>query len=384
MARAARIWLIFMLLFPFWVFGQEKEQQLVVNGYVKNLHQFQFVDNLDQLQWTTFLHNRLNFAYAPSESISLRLEFRNRIFYGDAVANFPGFSDLMTQDNGWVDLTWNVTENGHMLLVSAIDRASIRFTKGNWDITVGRQRVNWGRNLIWNPNDIFNTYNFLDFDYEERPGTDAVRVQYYTGDFSRLELAAKKGRLTDDHIFALLYGFNSWSYDFQLITGIYQNDWVMGLGWAGNLKNMGFKGELSYFVPRKDYLGNEHVLSASVSMDYGFKNGLYLYGSALYNGSNLNQNGVIENLALTAITAKNLMPFEFSSYVQLAKEFSPIFSGSLGTVYAPTNHSVIAIPTLTYSLATNWEIDLISQSFFEFKKYRSLGHGIFFRLRWSF
>lgn len=384
MARAARIWSIFFLLLPIWIFGQEKTNAITLSGYVKNLQQFQFVDNLDQLQWTTFLHNRLNFAYAPAKSIAFRLEFRNRIFYGDAVAHIPGFSDLMTLDNGWLDLTSNIAENGHLLIVSAIDRASVRFTKGNWDITVGRQRVNWGRNLIWNPNDIFNTYNFLDFDYEERPGSDALRLQYYTGDFSRLELAAKKGRTKDDHIVALLYGFHKWSYDFQLISGIYQNDWVMGLGWAGNVKNMGFKGELSYFVPRKDYQDNEDVLSASISMDYGFKNGLYLYASALYNGSTLNQNGGIENLALTAITAKNLMPFEFSSYVQLAKDFSPIFSGSMGTVYSPTNHSVIAIPTFTYSLATNWEIDLISQSFFEFKNYRSLGHGIYFRLRWSF
>lgn len=380
----AKIGFVFALLLSVLAMGQEKESPLVLRGYVKNLHQLQFVDNLNQLQWTTLIHNRLNFAYTPSKSITMRLEFRNRIFYGDAMANIPGFSNLMGVDNGWVDMTWNVAESGHMLFVSTIDRASIRYSEGNWDITLGRQRVNWGRNLIWNPNDIFNTYNFLDFDYEERPGSDAVRIQYYTGDFSRLELAAKKGRLKDDHIVALLYGFNKWSYDFQIISGIYQNDWVLGTGWAGNLKNMGFKGEVSYFVPRMDYVGAKNVWSASVSLDYGFKNGLYLYGSALYNESASSYDGGVENLSLTAITAKNLMPFEFSSYVQLSKEFSPIFSWSFGTVYSPTNHSVITIPSLTYSLATNWEVNLIAQSFFEFKNYKTLGNSIFFRLRWSF
>jgi len=375
---------IIVLLMPIWMLGQEKEHKLMLSGYVKNLHQIQFVDNLDQLQWTTLVHNRLNFAYAPSKSITMRLEFRNRIFYGDAVSNIPRFSDLMGMDNGWVDLTWNLGESEHMLFTSTIDRASIKYSKGDWDITVGRQRVNWGRNLIWNPNDIFNTYNFLDFDYEERPGSDAIRIQYYTGGFSKVELAAKKGRLKDDHIIALLYGFNKWSYDFQLIGGIYQNDWVMGTGWSGNLKNMGFKGEVSYFVPRKDYMEPNNIWSASISLDYGFKNGLYLYGSALYNESASDFEGGVENLALSEITAKDLMPFEFSSYLQLVKEFSPILSASFGAVYSPTNHSVIAIPTFTYSLATNWEMDLISQSFFEFEKYRSLGHNIFFRIRWSF
>ena len=43
---------------------------------------------------------------------------------------------------------------------------------------IGRQRINWGTTTIWNPNDIFNAYNFLDFDYEERPGMDGGKFQY--------------------------------------------------------------------------------------------------------------------------------------------------------------------------------------------------------------
>jgi len=134
-------------------------------------------------------------------------------------------------------------------LNSTIDRALINYSKGKWDITLGRQRVNWGMNLVWNPNDIFNTYNFLDFDYEERPGSDALRVQYYLGDFSKIEVSAKKGRSKDDYIIAGMYKFNISSYDIQFITGVYQKDWMFGAGWAGNLKDAGFKGEISYFVP---------------------------------------------------------------------------------------------------------------------------------------
>ena len=48
---------------------QEKEQHLFLVGYVKNLHEFSFVDQLDQLQWTTLIHNRLNFKYTPSDDI---------------------------------------------------------------------------------------------------------------------------------------------------------------------------------------------------------------------------------------------------------------------------------------------------------------------------
>ena len=83
-----RLFLTYLLLSTLTtVHAQEKEKTLFLSGYIKNLHEFSFIDNLDQVQWTTLLHNRLNFKYIPSDEISVRLEFRNRLFYGDNVKN---------------------------------------------------------------------------------------------------------------------------------------------------------------------------------------------------------------------------------------------------------------------------------------------------------
>jgi len=224
----------------------------------------------------------------------------------------------------------------------------------------------------------------LDFDYEERPGSDAVRIQYYTGDFSKIELAGKKGKETEDFIIAMLYGTNMGTYDLQFISGLYGYDWVSGAGWAGNIKNMGFKGEISYFVPYKKYEFSKNILSASTSLDYAFKNGLYINGSLLYNNNATSLEGGLENLTVNLITAKNLMPFEFSGFLQLSKEFSPILSATFNGVYSPTHHSVIIMPSLKYSIATDWELDIIGQSFFEFENRETLGNLIYLRLRWSF
>jgi len=380
-----KLFLTYMLLFTFSAINaQEKEEKLFLSGYIKNLHEFSFIDRLDQLQWTTLLHNRLNFKFIPSEELTVRLELRNRLFYGDNVKNIFGFSEFISQDNGIIDLSWNIIDNNKLLFNTTIDRALINYTKGDWDIALGRQRVNWGMNLVWNPNDIFNTYNFLDFDYEERPGSDAIRVQYYIDDFSKMEVAAKMGKSKDDHIVAAMYKFNKWSYDIQIITGVYQKDWVIGAGWAGNLKNAGFKGEISYFVPYENTDTSENVLSTSLSVDYGFKNGLYINGSVLYSSAANDFSGGIENLIFADITAKNLMPYEYSGFVQLSKEFSPIFLATMSTIYSPTNHSFIIIPSFRYSIAMNWELDFTGQSFFEFKEYQTLGNSFFTRLRWSF
>ena len=380
-----KLFLIYLLLLTFTtIIAQEKEEKLFLSGYIKNLHELSFIDRLDQMQWTALLHNRLNFKFLPSEGLTARLELRNRLFYGDNVKNIFIFSDFISQDNGMIDLSWNIIDHNDILFNTTIDRALINYTRGDWDITLGRQRVNWGMNLVWNPNDIFNTYNFLDFDYEERPGSDAIRVKYYIGDFSKIEVTAKKGKRKDDYIVAAMYKFNKLSYDIQIITGVYQKDWVIGAGWAGNLKNAGFKGEVSYFVPYETYFNSENVLSASVSVDYGFKKGLYINGSVLYNSDADDSSGNIGSLLYINLSAKNLMPYKYSGFLQLAKEFTPIFKGMVSTIYSPTNHSVIIIPSLEYSVATNWELNFTGQSFFEFENYQTLGNSFFVRLRWSF
>lgn len=57
------------------------------------------------------------------------------------------------------------------------------------------------------------------------------------GDSRKIEFAAKKGKGNNDHMVAVMYKFNKWLYDIQLLSGINQEDWIIGVGWAGNLDN---------------------------------------------------------------------------------------------------------------------------------------------------
>lgn len=383
MKKIYLIYLIQLILINSVAFAQAEEEKLFLSGYLKNIQEFNFIDNFNHAQWTTLLHNRLNFKYILSEEIQIRLEVRNRIFYGDRVKAILNFSDLTSEDTGFINLSWNIIDHHAILFNIKIDRASLNYIKNKWDITVGKQRVNWGVNLVWNPNDIFNTYNFLEFDYDERPGSDAIRIQYYLGDFKKVEFTAKKGNSKDDYIFAGMYKFNKWLYDVQLITGIYQKDWVIGGGWAGNIQNSGFKGEISYFIPYESYMNAENTLSSSISFDYAFKKGLYLNGSILYSSQKSNENN-IEYFLTDSLSPKQLMPFKYTGLLQLSKEFSPIIRSSLSVLYSNTNQTVIAIPSVNYSIAKDFELNLTGQSFFEFEKYQNLASNLYLRLRWSF
>jgi hypothetical protein len=110
-----------------------------------------------------------------------------------------------------------------------------QYTNEKLQVTAGRQRINWGQTFVWNPNDIFNTYSYFDFDYEEKPGSDAVRVQYFLNPTSAFELAAKLDRQNKATI-AGLYRFNKLNYDIQFLSGITdEQDFVAGAGWSGQI-----------------------------------------------------------------------------------------------------------------------------------------------------
>jgi hypothetical protein len=205
--------LLLVLLLPTALSAQDSgEKKFQVRGYVKFLQSNSFapIPGLDTtLKFTdNLIHNRLNLHYYPGERWKIAVESRNRLFWGDQVRQ-PGYGDLVDQYNGLLDLSVRWVDEGGFLLHSIIDRAYVNYSHKKWDVTVGRQRINWGVNLIWNPNDIFNAYNFLDFDYEERPGRDAIRVQYFPGSLSRAEVAFAPADSLENSVGAALYRFNA-------------------------------------------------------------------------------------------------------------------------------------------------------------------------------
>ncbi len=359
--------------------------KFTVKGYIKYLDEVSFVGSATDLLTNELIHNRLNFRYEFSQHFNLRLEVRNRLYYGELVQSYPNYTSYVTASYGTFDLSKNWVNQGAVLANSTIDRACAEYTAGKWDITIGRQRINWGISTIWTPNDIFNTFNYFDFDYEERPGSDAARVQYALTSSSSLELAVSPGKTTNQNIEALMYRFNKWNYDFQVFSGVYQQDFTAGVGWAGNIKSAGFKGEVSYFTPYQHF-SDSGAIAASLSFDYGFKNGIYLLISGLYNNLGSDSIPNIAQLTTETLSAKNMFPFKYTAFVEISYPFTPIFKASLGTMFSPAGNSFIVLPTLTYSISDNWVLDLIGQSFFAQSGgiYRPLGNGIYLRLKWGF
>jgi hypothetical protein len=365
----------------------EKKHNWSISGYLKDLQSVQFTNINEKWTLDNLVHNRMDVHWYADSNWKFHLGIRNRLLYGESIALYQQNKSLLDGANNFFDLSKILASGESFLWHGTIDRASLDYTKGPWQITAGRQRINWGLNLVWNPNDIFNAYSYFDFDYEERPGTDALRVQYYTSSISSVEIAYKPGRQKDQTIAAGLYRFTKGNYDLQVMAGIMNTDYVLGGGFSGVLGKAGINGEVTVFIPNNSSFSSQTVLAASIGLNYTFPNSLYLHGAYLLNTYEANEaNSLSSNLLLNNVTSKTLSPSRHSLFAEGAYQFSPLVRGDLSTILDPADGSFFIGPFITLSVSNT--IDLLTGGQLFFGKTNSLygnyGKILFLRLKWSF
>lgn len=371
--------------------AQEKETEFTLGGYINYLPSYLEFERSNEIdfQKNQLIHNRLNIRGYIKDNFSIGLELRNRILFNEGEFN---------DDNGYFDLSHYYINNSKFKIHSMIDRMWLKYQKEKIEISIGRQRVNWGINTIWNSNDLFNAYNFIDFDYIERPGSDVVRFQYSGDNLSSIDVVYKPSTIEESSIIAALYKINKMGYDFQFLLADYYNDIALGGGWAGNIKNAGFKGEITYFI--SDESSENNSTSLSTSIDYSFTNGLYILGSHLYNSNGYSDPQQFELGAITqdVLSPKNLMPSKNSYLIQASAFITPAINTSFTFLYGQGINFFFFSPNITYDISSSLDASIIGQFFYmnndsdqptvpiwpEANNTISRINGYYARLKWSF
>jgi hypothetical protein len=219
---------------------------------------------------------------------------------------------------------------------------------------------------VWNPNDLFNSYSFFDIDYVERPGSDAIRLQYFPTAVSLVDAAIKVSR--NKRITAgVLYRFNAFGYDIQGIAGLLEeHDYMAGLGWSGSLwGSLSFRGEVSLLHGDTVFRLSQVKTLAAMGFDYTSESSLTLQGEYFFNQlapGTLNQNIFLSYLTATG-NIKTLSPSRHNVVMQLSYPVSPLMQVSLAALYMPSIQGYYYSPTCSYSLAQNLDAALLWQSF---------------------
>lgn len=380
------------------------QDRITVSGYVKYLQSALLVESgfggappgvIDQLLGGTvfdhLLHHRLNLGVEIHPSLQLQVGWRNRLFFGDQ----PRLYALAGQDygnavdvgaNDYLDLSFLPLDRKAWVAHSVLDRLYLEWRGPRDEVRLGRQRINWGLCTIWNPNDLFNAFSFTDFDYEERPGADALRWTHYLGESGRTELVLQPGRSLDASTYAMQYHGSLRGAGYQVLLAWYRGELALGGGWEADLWEGAWKLESTAFVPVRDQDTRQPAAAVSTDWTRSWESGLLLGGGYLLNTAARIDGNLFADLD-ERLSARNLYPFRHNLFLQGSYPVSPLFSTSLAAVYSPgKDQNLFLAPVLTLSVATDWDLDLTGQVLVEEKaqKWASPVQAFFLRLRWSY
>jgi hypothetical protein len=354
--------ILFIFIICLRAVSQEKPKFLTLNGYLTSLQSTMFDSLSGSFVNENIIHNRLNFKGYINENITFAAEFRNRLFTGDMVRMGSSYSGQTGKDKGLADLSWNFLNERSFFLNTTIDRIWMDFNYGKLQARIGRQRINWGQTLVWNPNDIFNAYSFFDFDYVERPGSDAVRLQYYPNSSSTLEIAIKADYLNNITA-ATLYRFNKWGYDIQFLAGYFNSeDVIAGAGWSGSIGSVSFRGEATWFQSAKNFSDSAGTGIFTIGFDKTFANNSMVQVQAMYCNNPLKMSN-FSSLYSGNLSTKNLAFSRFSSFGQYSYPVTPLLTLSISAMWFPDLKGYFAGPSLDYSFSENVDFSLFWQHF---------------------
>ncbi|WHF52498.1 hypothetical protein QGN23_04260 [Chryseobacterium gotjawalense] len=376
--------LLFLIMVTAVPSGQAQDSPAVpkkfeVQGYLKNLQIIGLVKN-EKPSWNSIIHNRINAKWRINGHASLTAEVRNRIFLGEDIRQTGGFTNRLRNPNEYFNLQKVWIENRSMVFHSNIERLYFDYHSDKIAFRAGRQRINWGMTTTWNPNDIFNTYNFLDFDYAERPGADGVKVSYKISPEVNTEIAYTNSGTPGGDIAAAKLSYNRWNYDWQVITGLYQRNLTVGLGWAGAVKSVGFKGEAQYFNL------NGGLFNLAVEADYMFKTGWYVNTGVLFTDHGITDQIPIVQAFEFIPSPERLMPTKWTVIGTVAKELNPLLSVRSSIVFSPGTNLLILYPSLKYNIMPDFDLDFILQSFFARgnSALENLNNNLYIKATWNF
>lgn len=238
-----------------------------------------------------------------------------------------------------------------------IDRAYFDLGLGKWDLRFGRQAINFGQALIWNPVDLVDSNSPLDFDVVKE-GVDAARASYsLSSTASVLALVA----FPDGGAISLVRGeVLLGNADLGLVVAEdgRDDDVIFGFDVKGDL-GVGYWAEGAYHDPR----GGDDFYRLVLGIDYSFPVKQQLYFALQYYQDGSGGTGVADyDYAALAASRRRFLARQYASLIStLTLDDVTSLSGSV--IYNLEDRSYVLTAAFARYFFENLEVTVRASAF---------------------
>ncbi len=371
-------WLLLssLLLYPVQAFSSS----FTLSGSYKSLLTSGETFLLKENYWSDLNRLRLEFDLKPTETILIKSIYYNEAVIGTLLEKGEFVAAKNVRDDALFDFSKNVADRDDLFWRHSLYRLYLFYSKREFNLTVGRQRVAWGQARIWNPTDLFNPISPLKIEGDQRPGVDAVSIDYSLGPLSGLNIVYTPGDEGSKSSTGARVRTNIRGYDLSMMLGEFREDKVMGFDFAGNIGDGGLRGE-GVFTDQKE---GKDFTRFVISGDYSFPDNLYLLLEYLYNGGNLGKD--IPIFSLTEFTGEIVTRNRNFLAAGIGDDLTPLIRFNLYAIYDIDEESLFFNPDIRYNIFSNldWVIGARIFSGNVDSEYGSLSNTYYTSIEWYF
>jgi hypothetical protein len=181
------------------------------------------------------------------------------------------------------DLSWQLHEDGATSSQLGVDRLSMQWFAGAFDLKMGRFPINYSVTGVFTPNDFFAPFSSTAVNKVYKPGVDGVQLGRELGDLSGLEVSGVIGYTDGDRPdwkrSALLVRASTVkaSFEWAALGGKLAERWIAGGSFQGDALGLGWRGEGHVSLPDRDGDGGasddvSFRLASGVDKTYPWRN----------------------------------------------------------------------------------------------------------------
>lgn len=290
---------------------------------------------------------RLDLTGTLKDSLVLKMVYDQEAYLGDYLRS-KEFREIKSYDrHDLINLDWEITDNDDIYWKQYLYRAYLRFQSEKFNLSLGRQRIAWGTGKFWNPTDIFNPFNPVQIERDERIGVDSMEMEFFLRPMTSFNLVYAPKDSSSRSKGAFKFKNTYKDLDFSVLGGKSGRDRIIGGDFSTTVLDGGLRGEvLTHFVPhRKNYF--QFILN----YDYTFKNSFYILVEYFYNSRPLPQNEFLQLIDRgTETLTRNLIG------INLGYDITPLLRADLYIIYGVKNEGLFIHPKLRYSILQNLEL----------------------------
>lgn len=346
---------------------------LRLSGYLKDIFSASRTMGTGQHYYSNLQRTRVEAKKELGNNMKADVSLDNEFLIGDFFKT-PEYHALRSNDQhqlNLVDLDKVYATRSHVDARVSVYRAFVKYDNPEYQATIGRQMIDWGRTKFYSPTDLFNPINPLTVEKDERMGVDAVNVEFTMKD-AKYDAIAAPMRTLGDSSFGIRRYWRQDTYDMFLMAADIRNDAVVGYCFDGYYGKAGLRGE---FTQTHSEHGRNYP-RATIGLDYNFPNKIYLLCEYFYNGGADDNNP--EQFAGSYLYASRTLSQHRNLFSTLVEyEVHPLVKWYNYLIYDLDKGSVYFNPELKYNIITNFDLSVGAQLYAgsvtsEFGNYQNL------------